>query len=1713
MNQNCNRVSYVEPNYINSDLANKNSFGEIQIASNLEDYCVVVNFQVEVPSKPIQGQLKKSERVINVVFSTSTSGDADTKISYLTTAPTELGTFLDIQKGPSHTAMSESFGINSINIEYNNYMVPCVTVQFTDIRGTSLFAPEELRHNKIHNGVSASVNDDIEGSFFKCFFTFPYPRFKIIVKGFYGNPVTYDLTCSDFRASFDASTGNFGATARFIGYSFSLLNDITLPSIIAAPYSELYGREYWERNVKDGTFTFEDKNGQKVDMITLIDLVEKVPQLAAELNKLSQQLTADMSTTSNNYKPIHDAIYNYIEKLISVCVEDNIPYAQSIDKNSVILHKNSDICSKVKTEYEVLMNALYDIETLNEKLTSLVPKPTYGLQMANENSIKKDNLDFVQNDAQKVINENQFYYFAGSKITRILNKIYNDDMAQKELSNNELVNNANKGIVDLLGFEPNVYNVTKLILAHVDTFVNELVYCASTVKTSNSNNASWRNSNGYKCAFPQIVVPAVSSTALRAVSSWPGAVDMTAPEVQLVESLLQASSGTVSKAVVSAQKIIEQSEQAINGVNLMKTSNLPYPLCISDLIGHSDPFNFNSGSKVSIEDIKRALLNRFLALRAFQILQNSSCFSTASEKIGRVDALNYLYCRSGIDSCLAIKIDQGSIKEEISDMVEKLYTSENIEEWYGLKLSETNENVIINPAAIPLKPYIDGTNTKLSDMKSLSNLYGYNGFIMSNFNNRYNKNNFYFDEEYEKYSSVELPVIQTNSSDSIELSNIGQWAKAPIQLSKYDFSRHFSDFHIPFCIRQNINITYSQSTNYKGIIPQNPENNDITVAYVKFDDNGCMTFMPNDDINNEKTSIAIEMISNDTMEVLLANPSNINNSHQFNRFLGILSVPGGKDFIKARTKKCSIFASKVYMEVLIAIKRLHPDIQNQILSILFLSSLPYESDYHSFRMHNSSDVTSDKPYEYWPYLRLVQSGARCWAASDENNKIIQSLEISDAIKDILNGYLLMKTPVEKGSDHYKFLIKIFNEWATKTCYPKVRDKYELRDVNNEPITNLNDVFERFEGGVTIKSGLLNKSFFDNYMAIGFELSEKGDKYGSAVNASNNIINPFGVIEDSFIGYILYHRNTNDVATTILNQFFKPCFYVEQITRARLIYDWTKVNDFSEHSFKSYISGFIDELIAYKDNNRNNFSNNNKIETTKTSVDVKIALYDYCKTVWDKWLSANINDNNDRSTSMWALNNALKKWHFIDSYYQDIKYDINIDVFDLVKRIVQAFTKENYSALSLISHVYAASNCLLVSIQNFEDMSKWENMSNMFKPVSFGKIDFNNLDVMPNFIVMYTNKPSTVLGTTSDSVGDSFMIGAEPNRLPKALQSNTDGKLIPAFGVTYGGQYQSFFKDINVSMEKPQVTDQSLNAQFAIASAAVGSQGKEGGYNFNTIGQDLYSIYANVAYTCTVTMMGCAWVQPLMYFQLNNIPLFRGSYLIYKVTHKITPGYMETVFTGTRMSSIATPFVKDNIMIGHPVSTHDAESVSTANGDNEATCENCQYEYYAPDRNVQPFAEALLMSVKKSYGGDDIQFEIINNNKVIVARGNNPEKLAIIMQLASSTYDGFITKMYWGVDGDNFQELPSMVYIYPEANKGANNATKIAVVNITNDNLIVPNLNVSDVNDRFLLLAKNRYGDNTGKIPAGKLNILMQEFVNFIGVEKTVINDINNRLNK
>jgi hypothetical protein len=80
-------------------------------------------------------------------------------------------------------------------------------------------------------------------------------------------------------------------------------------------------------------------------------------------------------------------------------------------------------------------------------------------------------------------------------------------------------------------------------------------------------------------------------------------------------------------------------------------------------------------------------------------------------------------------------------------------------------------------------------------------------------------------------------------------------------------------------------------------------------------------------------------------------------------------------------------------------------------------------------------------------------------------------------------------------------------------------------------------------------------------------------------------------------------------------------------------------------------------------------------------------------------------------------------------------------------------------------------------------------------------------------------------------------------------------------------------------------------------------------NTRTVGNQnasLYNYYKGRSYTCSVTALGNALIQPTMYFNLRHVPMFNGPYMITSVSHTISAGNFITEFEGVRQGVYDLP---------------------------------------------------------------------------------------------------------------------------------------------------------------------------------------------------------------
>jgi hypothetical protein len=129
--------------------------------------------------------------------------------------------------------------------------------------------------------------------------------------------------------------------------------------------------------------------------------------------------------------------------------------------------------------------------------------------------------------------------------------------------------------------------------------------------------------------------------------------------------------------------------------------------------------------------------------------------------------------------------------------------------------------------------------------------------------------------------------------------------------------------------------------------------------------------------------------------------------------------------------------------------------------------------------------------------------------------------------------------------------------------------------------------------------------------------------------------------------------------------------------------------------------------------------------------------------------------------------------------------------------------------------------------------------------------------------------------------------------------------VVGFNVDPTKENQQIFKSFSVSQDPGKPTSESLQILDQMANV-------EKNRRSSTQSVSLFNLYKNRSYSCSVDMMGCALIQPMMYFNIRNIPMFSGPYMITKVSHDVSENGFNTVFEGIRQPFYSLPTV-DNFL--------------------------------------------------------------------------------------------------------------------------------------------------------------------------------------------------------
>lgn len=474
---------------------------------------------------------------------------------------------------------------------------------------------------------------------------------------------------------------------------------------------------------------------------------------------------------------------------------------------------------------------------------------------------------------------------------------------------------------------------------------------------------------------------------------------------------------------------------------------------------------------------------------------------------------------------------------------------------------------------------------------------------------------------------------------------------------------------------------------------------------------------------------------------------------------------------------------------------------------------------------------------------------------------------------------------------------------------KIEDKYDLFYYfltdgvkNNESInefkgSQLDNVYQYF----SIES---NTSKFNKNLPIPFNNIENFNQkiYNVLIFCFNEVVNLYrnsGLLE--FFNSKFDEKN--------LKNILKKSDFIETITPINFVSYTPNFWNLKEEQFFSikeldlnqYFTVFSQTFNELTNKDLQNKTKESFIQKVVTDNDIKLSLYKTHKNLYDKWVGGTIDGKPFNSCGGFNTNSdysLFKYFRFINKDYSDISNiaRINLNSLSILSN------NSNVSFLELIARVLEGNNFLFLTLPVFVDYSKIEEIKSIFDTSK----TIEKANSGPAFVAMYDsgNSKNLDLGNASDYENDGYdYIENDPSSLPNSLTDNRDetNNSLVVFRVAFGDENQSIFKNISISQDEFTDTDASYRALSDLVDSNGATQRSFKGTNF-------YNVYSLRSYTLNFEMMGNAMIQPLMYLQLDNIPMFHGAYSVSSISHEITPNKMSTKIKAVRKSKYSVPIV-------------------------------------------------------------------------------------------------------------------------------------------------------------------------------------------------------------
>lgn len=1531
------RIVYIEPNNIPALKNAEYSDGVFpdNITWNPEDLNISVDLRVIIPSREHREEIDYEK---NALFNPNYAGytslmngtelDENGNINMLTDDFTKVS-YEEIRINGAGS--KEMLGITSINIKYDAHLFPVVTMKFTDVRAASLMAPSEEAMYQKESGQDIACRN-----FFSSLFHFPYPIFELSIKGVYGTRVTYRLFASDFRSNYNGDTGNFDVTVKFIGAMFGTYTDIPFRMLLIAPYIGAKSgttNEYWTRNTDTGGNFFYNEHGVSGGPIkTFLEYareykpkmsgkegvvedgeegIEGLSQNMAEKSKIVA-LVEKYKSFLNIYMKDDNSIKN---KFVHFHGRNN--NVTNMEEYFIIFFKND--VNKLEfsdSAYESVLSAAKEIEKTCSDLSLKVPEIITKIIGTSDKEDKGLDLvgPFVQNSklilekssilknglATEIANYNNENDTLDGKKAFIVdeNLIDATDKRLHEISDEDeiLKKKASKEMMERFkrefGFEPTIENAFRMIFAHLDTFMYYFYKTINSIKPERkikNFNIKIDDTDVQSDANDDAFLPPFTAFYRKADNGggtkeqyYPGESTSNPSlrklaEVGFVEEIFNGINGILASVKPAKEEEEESAEidnsaadavarNAEDGKKAFVVNEEKFkPICVLDFFYEGEnPYNVLAGKD---GDAQSNLLY-FLATRTFAY---KMCIpgGSISGSVKKKDEINNILMSS------AKKV-----------VLEGKFNTDNVSRT-GITIDGQSKVYKINKfflSGVYKWPTITGDKIR-GDATS-------QGF--KNFEDLHQK--------YQRETIDSFCRLLNGVAPDIVINEDGKNILIPL-------SKDANGQNVPYFSTDDLEGTLL--TNEKFITRKRGVNNEWDYAdgwekkilNFKYDKKAYINGANGEGQWAEKRS---DFSLKEFMRQYEAG-----NSTEVSAWVPYFLPPKerkgfnsiNKDQIKGISAENAnsnnfLFSDGFWTWVQ------HPS--KDYAPALFLKSIYENSSWDNpYVIDQYGGYTYGSIKRIPKYVYLITCLKAFLACGSKDFTVFENE---------LNGHgLTTKSGVDLSA------IVPFNEKTFKSSKEELKhlsDYYkEWRDNEFNNILNL------------LKSEKDSNSVIFAYIdkkKIVRLFNPNGAFMKSLVSFLSETVFPISVWKNNDVpmGGDNYPFLSNNDAVKFVNEFKK---LQTEYTNTNVTESVTEVKqEAGDNSISS-------EGIVLQD-----------VDYSRNSTSQRASLYYTLKNLYDRWIATYVENKfkldkpeveeekrrkrysgaNDTSYAEYGTVSEFSSFIFIDKFYNDISKRFIFNPYTLGTLLLDEFDgATEHSVLSFISELCRRNKLLFKSIPVYNNLYSLDSFIDMFTPKSPYDIKNKLGDGRgTTYIVMYPGSPSSNLGNLSskrEGVGykdDSFSIGEPTGDIVEASREILNGSIKPdeiaykisAFGVTPNSQNQSYFTKVSVGMDNPKVTEQSISATLAIADLS-GRGNSSVGYG---AGQDIYPIYSKNSYDCRVEMLGCANIMPLMYFQLNNLPMFKGVYLIMSVEHNIQNNTMTTTFVGQRQSRYLIPIDSD-----------------------------------------------------------------------------------------------------------------------------------------------------------------------------------------------------------